>query len=127
MYNAPMKEFSQKTKYRQLVYSIPVLLILLLILFFIAKGSFGIYQKYTLSKNELNNSKSDLSALEEKKNHIYQKVEKLNTETGIEKEIRSKFNVAKEGEKLVVIVDDAPEEVIVEEEKGFFKRLFNHD
>lgn len=127
MYNALMREFSQKRRYKQMMYSFPVLLILLLILFFIAKGSFGIYQKYSLSKNELNSSKEDLVILEEKKNYIHQKVEKLKTETGIEKEIRSKFNVAREGEKMVVIVDDAPEEVIVEEEKGFFKKLFSHD
>lgn len=122
-----MKEYSQRRKLRQYIYSFPVILILLIILFFVAKGCFGIYQKYSFSKNELNNSKADLVILEEKKSHIYKKVEKLETETGIEKEIRSKFNVAREGEKLVVIVDDAPEEEKVVEEKGFFKKLFNHD
>ena len=120
MYNAPVREFSQKRKIRRMLYSPLSLIILSIILFFIAKGSFGVYQKYSLSKNELNNSEKELSTLQEKKDNIFAKVEKLETETGIEREIRSKFDVAREGEKMIVIVEDKVKEESVEEEKGFF-------
>jgi cell division protein FtsB len=90
MYNAPMREFSQKRRIRRYMYSFPVLIFLLVILFFIIKGSFGVYQKYSFSKNELKKSESELMVLEEKKTNLSEQVAHLDTETGIEKEIRSK-------------------------------------
>lgn len=119
-----MREFSRKRKVRQIMFSVPVLILLFIILFFVAKGSWGVYKKYSLSKNELENSQSDLALLEEKKKTIEAKIEKLNTETGVEKEIRSKFDVAREGEKLIVIVEDKITEEIVVEEKGFIGKFF---
>lgn len=119
-----MREFSRKRKVRQFMFSVPVLILLFIILFFVAKGSWGVYKKYSLSKSELENSQSDLAVLEEKKEKIESKIEKLQTETGIEKEIRSKFDVAREGEKLIVIVEDKVEEEIVVEKKGFFGKFF---
>jgi len=119
-----MREFSRKRKVRQFMFSIPVLILLFIILFFVAKGSWGVYKKYSLSKSELENSQSDLAVLEEKKQTIETKIEKLQTETGIEKEIRSKFDVAREGEKLIVIVEDKVAEEIVVEKKGFFGNFF---
>lgn len=119
-----MREFSRKRKVRQVMFSVPVLILLFIILFFVAKGSWGVYKKYSLSKSELENSQSDLAALEEKKQTIENKIKKLQTETGIEKEIRSKFDVAKEGEKLIVIVEDKVAEEILVEEKGFFGNFF---
>ncbi|MFA7193407.1 MAG: septum formation initiator family protein [Candidatus Paceibacterota bacterium] len=119
-----MREFSRKRKVRQMIFSVPVLILLCIILFFVAKGSWGVYKKYSLSKSELENSQADLTVLEEKKQTIEAKIEKLQTETGIEKEIRSKFDVAREGEKLIVIVEDKVTEEIVVEEKGFFGNFF---
>jgi len=115
-----MREFSQKRKFRRYLYSYPVLIFLLIILFFVVKGSFGVYQKYSFSKSELNKSNEELVVLEDQKTNIVAKVDRLGTETGIEKEIRSKFDVAKEGENLIVIVEDevVAEEVV--EESGFF-------
>lgn len=119
-----MREFSQKRKVRRLMYSPISLIFLFIILFLVVKGSFGIYQKYSLSKNELQNSQADLQVLEEKKENLETKIDRLQTETGIEKEIRSKFDVAREGEKLIVIVEDKVEEEIIIEEKGFFGNIF---
>ena len=119
-----MREFSQKRKVRRLMYSPISLIFLFIILFLVVKGSFGVYQKYSLSKNELQNSQADLQVLEDKKENLETKIDRLQTETGIEKEIRSKFDVAREGEKLIVIVEDKVEEEIVIEEKGFFGNIF---
>ncbi len=112
-----MREFSQKRKIKRILYSPLVLIILFIILFFIAKGSLGVYKKYSLSKDRLETSQGELGVLEDKKDNIVNKIDRLQTETGIEKEIRSKFSVAREGEKVIVIVDDKEkEEVVVEEE-----------
>lgn len=115
-----MREFSQKRKIRRILYSPLVLIILAIILFFIIKGSFGVYQKYTFSKDKLSKTESELSILREKKANIDNKIKDLETETGIEQEIRAKFDVAKEGEKLIVIVDDEKKEGEVVVEQGFW-------
>ena len=103
--------------------STPVLVFLFIVLFFIMKGSFGVYQKYSLSKNRLENSQADLAVLEEKKENIENKIEKIQTDTGIEKEVRSKFDVAREGEKLIIIVEDEVKVDEQEKETGFFTTI----
>jgi len=105
------------------MYSPLALIILFLILFFVVKGFFGVYQKYSFSKDELLKSESELQLLKDKKEKIDHKIQNLETETGIEQEIRSKFDVAKEGERLIVIVEDEKEEIVVEE-KGVFGNFF---
>ncbi len=118
-----MREFSQKRKMRRFMLSTPVLVFLFIVLFFIMKGSFGVYQKYSLSKNRLENSQADLAVLEEKKENIENKIEKIQTDTGIEKEVRSKFDVAREGEKLIIIVEDEVKVDEPEKETGFFTTI----
>jgi hypothetical protein len=44
--------------------------------------------------------------LEEKNRLLENKINELNSPSGIEREIRDKFAVAKNGEKVVVIVED---------------------
>jgi len=119
-----MREFSQKRKIRRIMYSPLSLIILFLILFFVVKGFFGVYQKYSFSKDELLKSESELQLLKDKKEKIDHKIQNLETETGIEQEIRSKFDVAKEGEKLIVIVEDEKKDEVVAEEKGVFGNFF---
>jgi len=53
-------------------------------------------------------------------------IDKLQTPSGIEEEIKSKFNVAKEGERVAVIVD-RPEDVATttSEIKPWYKRLWD--
>jgi len=106
------------------MYSPLSLIILFLILFFVVKGFFGVYQKYSFSKDELLKSESELQLLKDKKEKIDHKIQNLETETGIEQEIRSKFDVAKEGEKLIVIVEDEKKDEVVAEEKGVFGNFF---
>jgi cell division protein FtsB len=119
-----MREFSQKRKVRKFIFSVPVLIFLFIILFLVIKGSYGVYQKYSLTKSELENSQSDLVVLEDKKTNLENKIDRLQTETGIEREIRSKFDVAREGEKLIVIVEDKVEEEIVIEKENVIGKVF---
>lgn len=119
-----MREFSQKRKIRRILYSPLVLIILTVILFFIVKGSFGVYQKYSFSKGELRKIENDLVVLQNKKTDIDKKISHLETETGIEKELRSKFDVAREGEMRIVIVEDEKEQEVVVEKKNFLANIF---
>lgn len=45
-----------------------------------------------------------LNELEQRDRELELKIKKLSTESGLEEEIRSKFNVAKDSENIVIIV-----------------------
>jgi hypothetical protein len=49
---------------------------------------------------------NEMIVLEEKNRLLENKINELNSPSGIEREIRDKFAVAKNGEKVVVIVED---------------------
>lgn len=119
-----MREFSQKRKMWKKIYSIPVLILLLVILFFVLKGTWIIFMKSSYSHKQKIAVEAELIALQERKNSIEKKIQRLNTETGVEEEIRSKYDVAKEGEKLIVIVDEEEKEINTEENKGFVNKFF---
>ncbi len=119
-----MREFSQKRKMWKKIYSIPVLILLLVILFFVLKGTWIIFMKSSYSHKQKIAVEAELIALQERKNSIEKKIQRLNTETGVEEEIRSKYDVAKDGEKLIVIVDEEEKEVDTEENKGFVNKFF---
>ncbi len=70
---------------------------------------------------------SEASALEERRDDLEKQVEYLSHERGIEAEMRRQFDVALEGEQVVVIVDPEKEEDIqplstsTEEENAWYE------
>jgi cell division protein FtsB len=121
-----MLEFKKKQKFRKILYSKFSILILLVLLFFAAKGAFEVYQKVRVSEGHLNLVEGQYASLEARKNSIETKINKLDTELGVEEEIRKKFNVVKEGEKVVILIDDEEEKAPEpEEEVGKIKGFWN--
>ena len=120
-----MREFRQKHIIRQRIYSKPVILLLLVILFFIANGTWNVFKKSHQSNQKLTVAEENLIELEEKRDTITLEIERLETNIGIEEEIRSKFDLAREGEKSIVIVDEEVVEV-PEPKKGKFETLWEH-
>ncbi len=79
--------------------------------------------------------KTETIELEIRKNELEKEVVRLRTESGIEKEIRKKFNVAKPGEEVLVIVDKISKGNKIDSDKkksgtflnlsGFFREIWN--
>lgn len=125
-----MRDFKKKQVFRKRLFSKPMLLLLGVMLFIVGNGTWDIYKKSVRSEHNLQMVKEEYSLLEEKQEEISKRIELLETETGIEREIRSKFNVAKDGEQVIVIVDPESQEIfeVVEEEgvfSGFFTTMFS--
>lgn len=99
-----MSEFRKKRKTRRLIYSKVSLLIAFAILVFMSLSTFNIYKKYRESYENKKSAKQELENLEQRNRELSSRIERLRTERGLEEEIRKKFNVAKEGEGVVVIV-----------------------
>lgn len=119
-----MREFSRKRQIWKKLYSIPFIIILFIILFFLVKGVYGIFKKSQYSERQKAAVESELFELQQKKESIEQKINRLHTETGKEEEVRSKFDVAREGEKLIVIVEDEEVVPVAEKDHGLVGKFF---
>ncbi len=82
----------------------------LLILLLAAVGlSFAVYDRYTVEREMMSRraeSERELRALAERKESLKSRVEYLNNEQGMEAEIRRHFDVAKEGEQVVILLGE---------------------
>lgn len=84
------------------------------IIVFIFYSTIGVYRK---SRNNLAQNKEEenkLAALEKRNAELENEIIRMESESGKEEEIRKKFNVAKQGEKILVIVDKKPKDVKIE-------------
>jgi hypothetical protein len=83
-----------------------------------------VYLKKKESVEMMDSSYSRLSDLEDRDRELDMKIKKLNTVSGIEEEIRSKFSVAKDSENIVIIVreeESTSSENVVKE--SFWSRI----
>lgn len=74
------------------------------VLVLMSLAAFNIYKKYRESSENRKRAQGELESLEQRNRELSSRIERLKTERGLEEEIRKKFNVAKEGEGVVIIV-----------------------
>ncbi len=101
-----MFNYQQKKQIRKVIYSKITLLVLFVFIIILFKACYGIYQKQKISEQNLKIVEEEYYSLDSRKEVLKLEIDKLNTEDGIEREIRSKFNVSKPGEIIINIVDD---------------------
>jgi cell division protein FtsB len=104
-----MIHFGQKKSFITLLYSRPMLVVLSIIVLFL---SISVHERYTvareMSQRRISEQK-EKDALVERKHMLEEKVEYLTGERGLEEEIRTSFDVAKEGEKVIILMGEKPE------------------
>jgi propanediol dehydratase small subunit len=71
-----------------------------------AHSTWTVYKKKQSSQEMKDISLQNVIELRVRSEDLKSKIETLKTDTGIEEEIRSKFNVTKDNENMVVVVDD---------------------
>lgn len=101
-----MLEFRKKKRIQKILYSPIVLLILAIIFVLLFRGVVSVYKKEKLTSRNLKQDKIELNKILSRQNNIASSLEYLKTDQGIENEIRSKFRVVKEGEKVSIIIDE---------------------
>lgn len=106
MYIIIMFDFQQKNKIRKFLYSRPVVALVLLVSAYFLYSTWSIYQKMVQSREKVLISQKQLLALSAKSTELDTSLADLQTQEGIEKEIRSKFGQAKVGENMAVIIPD---------------------
>ena len=99
-------EERRKSKLRkwQIFYSPLSLIVLLAIFIFLARTTWGVYNHELVSSRDRERVERDLAAAKSRSYMLQKQVAVLETSQGVDEEIRSKFNVAKKGEGVAVIV-----------------------
>ena len=109
------KNHNQKYKF----WHSPIALLLLFIfLVFFMYNIIGLVGKERETSHKKELALQELGELRDRKDSLNNDIHKFNTEEGQEEIIREKYQVAKEGEKMVIIVDDSDQNKIVEENKS---------
>lgn len=99
-----MLDIQQKRKLRSFMYNKFTLLTLFILVIVSVHSAWVVYDKKMESESLMNRSKQRVDELRKREEDLNQKIERLDTEVGIEEEIRSKFSVTKENENMVIVV-----------------------
>ena len=100
-----MRELERRQKTRKIIYSTPTLVLLALIVAILARSAFGAIKKEQESSEKVKELDNRAVSLEDRQAELEKDINRINTEAGIEEEIRSKLNVSKDEESFVVLVD----------------------
>ena len=101
-----MFDFHEKRKIRGVLYSGWFILAI-----FVVSGllSIATYNRFVVAQDiekKLDVKQAELDALEARAAALESKVKRLEGDRGIEEELRTRFDVAREGEQVIVILDD---------------------
>ena len=101
-----MRELQRKQKMRQRLYSLPSLIGLFIIAVLLAKGAVGVINKERESALRSRELEEKATTLVQREEELKEGIARLETEEGIQEEIKERFSVIQEGEFVAVIVDD---------------------
>ncbi len=126
-----MFDFHEKRKIRRVLYSKVSIALVFLLALILGRS---VYERYTVEREmaaKLDERIEELDALKQRAALLESKVEHLRDERGIEEELRNRFDVVKEGEQVVIILDEEHEEEgvvpstnpVLEDSGGFFAKF----
>jgi cell division protein FtsB len=100
------------------------LFIFFVILVFFSYKIIDLIKKERETSHKKNLIMNEVNSLEARKDVISDKIIKLEKDGGVEEIIREKYQLVQEGEKMIIIVDEEPEEDSEAKERpSFFERL----
>ena len=125
-----MREFDQKNKTRRarrLLYSTPVLFLMVIILCTGMVKVYGIAQKADDTRNSLSEVSQNYEKLKIRDNYLQGSIAALKTKEGIEAKIREEYGYVKEGEEMVMVINNKtlPPQEEEEEVLGFWAGLLD--
>ena len=101
-----MIPFQERKKIRKILYSKASLVILAVLLFMVADGAWQVYQKARIARDERDRAARSLQDLQARNAELTASLARVQSNEGIEEDVRQKFAVARPGEDVVIVVDD---------------------
>lgn len=104
-----MREFQaqkkQQASFNRIMNSKWSLIVLLIMLILLIKGNARIFKNYFHVKEKYNQDILFYESLKSREVHLNKDIERLNTDQGLDYEIRKKLDVSTDGEKVIKIID----------------------
>ena len=100
-----MQELRQRQIIKRRLYSTPSLVIFTIVALFLIHGTYGVVEKEIDSASKVKALNTSEQGLVNRQAELKNSIQSIQTDAGIDKEIKEKFNVSKTGEHVVVIVD----------------------
>lgn len=119
-----MADFQGRSLRRRLLYSPMMVIILGLVILLLARPVYNIIRKSLAVRQEKQEAAAQLSELEARQAFLNTEIGKLETERGVEGEIRRKFAVAKVGERVIVVVATGTPTSSASTTKSWWQKLF---
>ena len=115
-----MKNFQRKRGFRNIIHSWPVLAFLGILVLIFAWSVLGFIGKMEITRENRKIAENKVAELEKEKEKLSSDIAKLKTESGVEESIREKFGLAREGEGMIVVVEDKNLPKAEDDEQGCF-------
>lgn len=118
-------QLKQKRRFRKMLYSKISIIFLFAICVFLTKGLVGVHDKARESMDRRNLSAGRLSQLSAREEQLKKEIARLESRVGLEEELRNRYSFSKEGEKMIVIVDENEKKTSknVEEEQEITEKI----
>ncbi len=100
-----MFDFYEKRKLRGILFSRPVAVFIFLLAVVLSWSAYGRFIAAQETSTKRQDKVSELSKLKERAAVIEAKVNHLESNQGMERALREEFDVAKQGEEVIVVVD----------------------
>ncbi len=118
-----MLEFQVKKRVKKILYSRAMFVVLIVLVVFAGRATWGVYQKEKISQVNLERLQGEIAELKQKEDYIKSGIDRLGTARGVEEEIRQKFKVVKGGEAMAILIDDENAITASSTEKGFWSTI----
>lgn len=114
-----MRDFQERKKIERLLYSWPAVFAVFFLFLVLIWGIIRTSRTVVVLRNEVEELEENIAESEEKRQSFEKRLDDLETPSGIEVEARGRFNLKKEGEEVVLFIeeDGRPEKV------GFASKL----
>ncbi len=122
-----MKSFQKNGRWQHIMQSKVSLIFLGIVIIAFLFSMFSFMNKMEETRKNRKIIEDKIAELEKSKETFESEITKLKTEKGQEEAIREKFGVAKEGENMIMVVDDknSPSDQPQTDSGGFFSFLKN--
>ena len=122
-----VKDERRKKRAREKLTRRVIIVALVVILVGVSRGTWNVFKKNQRANTSRAQQLRELEGLQERRDELAAQVSSLESDRGLEEELRTSFPVAADGEGVVVVTEEVGEEegevVETRQSVGFFNRI----
>ena len=117
---------SRQKVWKRVAFSWVTLLILLITIILITRSSYGMYIKNTQANVRTENAQYELAKIQNRANKLKENLSRIKTTKGVEEELRRKFDVSRNNEHLLLIIDREIKTTPIKEERDEWDNMIHN-